>query len=166
MLDFVMQHQELSKWCWAAISVSMGRYYGTRYCQQHEVASALLGFDCSHFQEEPEVAARCNEYAMLDEALQLVGCYSHWSPGRPTFERIQAEIDAGRPICLRVEWYRGGSHYVVLVGYYAGTREIYIEDALHGPSIQAFDKFPNNYRMSGGVWRETFWTCPCLFLEN
>jgi hypothetical protein len=166
VLDFVLQHQELAKWCWAAIAASVGRYYGAQHWHQHEVASALLGFDYSRFQKEPEVAARCDAYAMLDEALRIVGCYSHWSPGRPTFERIRAEIDAGRPLCLRVEWYCGGSHYVVVTGYYADTREIYLEDSLHGPSVQAFDTFPGNYRMTGGVWRETFWTSPPLSLNE
>jgi hypothetical protein len=130
------------------------------------VASALLGFDTSRYQKEPEVAARCDAYAMLDEALRIVGCYSHWSPGRPTFERIRAEIDASRPLCLRVAWYRGGSHYVVVTGYSTDTREIYLEDSLHGPSVQAFDPFPGTYRMTGGVWRETFWTCTPLSLDE
>lgn len=159
VLDFLMQRQELSKWCWAAISVSLGRYYGVARWQQHGVAGALMGFDCSRFREEPRVRARCNKYAMLDEALQLAGCYSHWSPGRPTFERIRAEIDAGRPVCLQIEWRRGGMHYAVVIGYDAGG-ELYVEDPLHGPSVQPFEKFPGGYRKGGGVWRGTYWTCP------
>lgn len=166
VLNFVMQSQKLSKWCWAAISASLEDYYGTLHLSQHEVASAILGFDCSSYQEKPEVAVRCNQYAMLDEALRLVGCYSHWSPGRPTFERIQAEIDCGRPVCPCIEWHSGGCHYVAVIGYYTDTGEIYIKDSLHGSSVQAFSQFPNTYRMSGGVWQGTFWTYPSASMNK
>ena len=159
VLDFVIQRQKLSKWCWAAIAASLGNYYRTSYLQQHEVASRMLKFDCSRFHESTSVATHCNQCAMIDEALRISGCYSHWSPGRPTFDRIQSEIDVGQPICLRLEWYKGGFHYLVLIGYYNETGEIYVDDPLHGSSVQVFENFPSSYRGTGGIWRETFWTC-------
>jgi hypothetical protein len=159
VLDFVMQRQELPKWCWAAISSSLAHYYRAERCGQHEIASALLGFDCSRFRQEQDVRSRCDDYAMLDEALRLARCYSHWSPERPTFERICGEIDHDRPVCVHVQWHRGGSHYVVVTGYYFDSGELYVEDPSHGPSVQNFETFPRNYRMSGGLWRGTFWTC-------
>jgi hypothetical protein len=160
VLDLIVQRQELTHWCWAAISASLGRYYGTRSWQQYEVASVLLGVDCSRFQEDPTVVERCDTEVLLSEALQLMGCYSHWSPGRPTIERIQTEIDADRAVCVHIDWYRGGSHYVVVNGYDSDSGELYISDPLHGPSIQIFDVFPHRYRVSQGVWRGTFWTNP------
>src|SRR4051812_9245539 len=99
ILDLQIQRQVLSNWCWAAIAASLSDYYNMGNWAQHEVASKLLAFDCTGFNEDPALAKCCNIYAMLDDALQIVGCYSHWSPDRPVFERIQAEIDAGRPIC-------------------------------------------------------------------
>jgi hypothetical protein len=160
VLDLIMQRQELEHWCWAAIAVSLGAFYGTRRMMQHEAAGALLGMDCSGFQSEPDVVSRCDVCAMLDDALKLVGCFSHWSPGRPTFERIRTEIDAGRPVCFCVDWKTGGSHYAVISGYYANTREVYVADPLHGPSVQAYSTFPTQYRGIGGFWRGTFWTSP------
>lgn len=162
VLDLSVSRQELPKWCWAAIAGSMGRYYGTGLWPQHEVARAVLGCDCSRFREDEELRARCDAYAMLDDALRLTGCYSHWSPGRPTFERLRAEIVAGRPACLQIDWYRGGAHYVVLTGYYDDTGEVYIQDPLHGPSVQDFASYPRHYCGIGGVWAGTFWTCPPL----
>ena len=159
ILDFIMQPQALPKWCWAAIAVSLGQYYETRSWEQHELASALLGFDCSSFDNQLDVRLRSDNCANLDEALRLAGCYSHWSPGRPTFERLRSEIDAGRPLCLEVQWYRGGSHFLVISGYHADTREVYVDDPLNGPSVQPFENFPRSYRAFGGVWRGTFWTC-------
>lgn len=160
VLDLLMQRQSLPKWCWAAIAASLARYYQSGPYDQHELASALLGIDCTHYQEPLPVAAQCDNEALLHEALTLVGCYSHWSPGRPSFEHIQTELESGRPVCVRIEWHAGGSHYIALIGYYADTGEVYVEDPLHGPSIHPFHAFPDSYRISGGVWRETYWTRP------
>jgi hypothetical protein len=96
--------------------------------------------------------------ARLDEALALAECHSHCSPGRPEFERVAAEIDAGRPVCVQLEWRHGGSHYVVLTGYHPDGREVYVQDPLHGPSVHPFDGFPRRYQGTGGAWRATFWT--------
>ncbi len=153
-----MQHQELSNWCWAAIAASLSAFYGGRQLAQAEVAADVLGYACSGFRADPELAARCNVCARLDDALKAVGGYSHWSPGKPTFARIRTEIDAGRPVCFGLDWLSGGFHYAVVTGYYADAREIYVADPLHGPSVQAFEPFPSRYRGSGGVWRGTFWT--------
>lgn len=160
VLDLALQRQELEHWCWAAIAASLGDYYGLRHLSQHEIAGTLLGLDCTGIREDPHARARCDATAMLDEALKLVGCFSHWSPGRPAFERIQAEIDTGRPVCLAVDWKTGGSHYAVVTGYSTGSRELFVEDPLLGPSVQQFDAFPAHYRGTGGYWRGTYWTCP------
>jgi hypothetical protein len=160
LLNLAMNSQEQQKWCWAALAASLGRYYRTLSWPQHRVVSVLLGFDCSRFRDDEDVRARCDVYAMLDDALRIAGCYSHWSPGRPSFERIRTEIEAGRPVCVQIDWRRGGSHYVALTGYYPDRREIYIQDPLHGPSVQTFDNFPRSYRLSGGAWNGTFWTHP------
>lgn len=159
ILDLRLQPQKLSNWCWAAIAASLSQYYGTKGWQQEAISSHILGFNCSNFQQDKSIEAHCNQYAMLDQALKLVGCYSHWSPSRPSFERIKQEIDRGHPLCVRVEWYGGGFHYLVLMGYYHETKEIYVDDSLYGLSVQNFAEFPHNYRGIGGMWRETFWTC-------
>ncbi|HST58109.1 MAG TPA: papain-like cysteine protease family protein [Longimicrobium sp.] len=155
-----LEIQELGRWCWAAISASLGRFYGTRAWRQHEAAAAVLGFDCSGHREDAALRARCDVNARLDDALALAGCHSHWSAGRPTFERVVSEIGASRPVCVQLEWRHGGSHYVVLSGYHADTREVHVLDPLHGPSVQPFDGFPSGYRGTGGAWRATFWTAP------
>ncbi len=157
VLDLVIEPQEFPKWCWAAIAASLGRYYRTAERSQRQVATDLLGFDCSRLPDTPAGRERCDLYAMLDEALALVGCFSHWSPGRPTFERIRAEIDAGRPVCVQIDWSRNGAHFAVITGYHADRREIHLEDPLHGPSVQQYERFPGAYR-SSGVWRGTYWT--------
>jgi hypothetical protein len=147
ILDLIVERQLRDKWCWAAVAAALGRYYGTRTLAQRDAAAALLGVDGDDG----------NRYAMLDDALRLAGCFSHWSPGRPTYERICDEIDAGRPVCVRIQWRDGGSHYVVLTGHDRRTGELYVQDPQHGPSIHPFEAFPRQYRI-GAVWTETYWT--------
>jgi hypothetical protein len=159
-LPVQLQRQAQSNWCWASIAASLGRYYGTRRVEQHDVASALLGEDCSAFSSDPALALRCNVCAMLDDALRWVGCFSHWSPGRPSFARIRVEIEAGRPLALSVNWHHGGSHFLLVTGYCRDTEELQVDDPLHGTTLQRYADFPQNYRTVGGVWRGTYWTCP------
>ncbi|NEW06828.1 hypothetical protein GK047_12485 [Paenibacillus sp. SYP-B3998] len=166
VLPLILEPQQLSNWCWAALSASIGRYYGAVDMGQPEIAGKLLAMDCSRHMEEPEVATACNTVAMLDDALRLVGCFSHWSPAKPAFERIAMEIDAGRPVCLCLEWKFGGTHYAVITGYSARAGDVYIEDPLHGSSVQAYASFPGGYLGSAGYWRGTYWTQSPLNMEG
>ncbi len=156
VLGLALEPQSLGNWCWAAIASSIGRYYGTGDWSQADVARALLGGPGTDTERNP--TASWDEYARLDAALGAVGCFSHWSPGRPTFERVQVEIQAGRPVCVHIDWRAPGSHYVVITGYFGRTREIYVDDSRHGRSIQPYDRFPSDYHARGGVWIGTFWT--------
>lgn len=155
-----MEPQELSRWCWAAIAVSMARFYNTGRWRQSDVAGRVLGYDCSGYRENPNLQQQCNQNRTLDEALQVTECFSHWSPGKPAFERIMAELDSGRPLCIRIEWFKGSAHYVVIFGYHGIRRELHIADSRYGVSQHSFDRFPLGYQTGGGVWTENFWTCP------
>lgn len=158
-LDLVVERQALGNWCWAAVGAAFAGYYRGCAESQHDVASALLGYDCSGCGTDAGLSARCNVLAMLDRVLADLGCFSHWSPGKPTLERIEAEIDAGRPLAVSIDWLRGGSHYVAVAGCSVAAGEVYVADPLHGPSVQAFSAFPHGYR-GGGYWRGTYWTAP------
>jgi len=158
-LDLVVERQALGNWCWAAIGAAFADYYRGAPQTQHGVASGLLGYDCSGSGADPALSARCNVMAMLDAVLERLGCFSHWSPGKPALERIEAEIDAGRPIALSIDWRSGGSHYVAVTGCSVEAGDVYVADPLHGPSVQAFATFPHQYR-GGGYWRGTYWTAP------
>lgn len=149
--------QALSRWCWAAIGAAFAGYYRGIAPTQETVASTVLGCDCSAWQADGALRAWCDVPAMLDEVLSTVGCYSHWSPGKPTLERVAAEIGSGRPLACAVDWCGGGSHYVAVVGCRAERGEIDVADPLHGPSLQSYAGFPHRYR-GGGYWRGTYWT--------
>lgn len=45
-LNFTMQKQTQTNWCWAAVSASVGNYYGTGSWTQCGVATAALDRNC------------------------------------------------------------------------------------------------------------------------
>ena len=153
-----LQRQLLGRWCWAAIAADLANFYHKRLISQTEVASMVLGFDCNGFNHDTDLTERCNVNYKLDEALSAVQCYSHWSPGKPSFERLQFELSLGQPVCCRINWFKGDAHYVVIYGYNNQTRELYIADPLHNTCQIAYAAFPKKYNETGGVWTETYWT--------
>ncbi|HKF49967.1 MAG TPA: papain-like cysteine protease family protein [Terracidiphilus sp.] len=155
-LDVCLEKQHRRNWCWAAIASALGRYYGTSGASQDEIASRALASDSSRGDERAEVDEANVEFR-LDRALQAAGCFSHWSAGKPVFERIRFEINMGRPLGARIEWHHGGAHYVVIHGYRDEGELVLVGDSQHGPGEYALSRFPSLYR-EGGAWTETFWT--------
>jgi len=156
VLDLSVERQEKSRWCWSAIAVSLARFYGTGDWRQSDLAAQVLAGSGS-LPPENETDP-LNREALLEDALRLVRCFSHWSSGRPTFERLAMELSLGRPLCVRVGWHKGGGHYAVISACAPETRKIFVNDPLHGISAQLFDNFPAYYLAKRGVWAETIWT--------
>ena len=145
-LSLVPDLQSAENWCWAAIAASVARHYGAAPADQNEIAARLTG--------------SLDREARLDAALRLTGCFGHWSPGKPLFDRVRFEINAGRPFAARIAWHQGAGHYVLVTGYHAdGTLQI--DDPATGQSVAPYSGFPERYR-SGGGWTETFWTTPLI----
>lgn len=157
VLDMQLEKQLWDRWCWASIASCVGRYYQTADWDQLEIACKVLKRDCSQITKDKINQSLYNKTCTLDKALDLVKCYSHWSLGKPTFERVQHEIRNNRPVCFRIEWHSGGAHYALIKGYNIATGRVYIEDSLHGSSRQLFSSFPRVYITFGGVWTDTFW---------
>lgn len=139
--------QERARWCWAAIAVGLETYYGGPARSQEALARALLDGDALDRELE------------LDRALIAVGCYGHWSPGKPTLARLRFELNLGRPIAARVEWHGGGGHYVLVTGHDTRCDDLLIADPRRGPARVSFAAFPRGYDR-GGTWTESFWTLP------
>lgn len=158
-LPIAVEPQLRSRWCWAAIASAVAAYYKTMSIGQHQIADSLIagpGLKNGPYTNEDLFEKNVN--FKLDVALKYVQCFSHWTIGKPVFERIQFEINQGRPLGVRLEWFKGGAHYILVNGYNDQEESIMIEDPLHGPGILRFDRFPENYRESGAVWTETFFT--------
>mgnify|MGYP001799770388 CR=1 FL=1 len=153
LLEMEVPQQEMSNWCWAALSVGLSSYYHQEVLSQEYIVHQLL--------EVPEKGSTPDDYNKeyrLDFAFQFVNVFSHWSLGKPSFDRIKVEINQGRPIGVRIQWYKGGAHYVLLTGYKDEDRSVKIEDPMRGKFYMKMDDFPKEFRNGGAVWAETFWT--------
>jgi hypothetical protein len=149
-----IDRQERSNWCWAAIGAALSKYYHqTNFTQESIAAMQLHGLNDNIEQHTTDL--NCDQ--RLDEVLSKLHCFSHWSLGKPSFDRIQYEINCGKPVCVRIQWFKGGSHYVTIKGYNAVKGLVVIEDTLIGETEYLFDDFPSKYG-GGAVWIETYWT--------
>jgi hypothetical protein len=158
-LPIHVKKQLKSRWCWVAIACAVGEYYQTCNLRQKDLVRILLkDIDNKESQYSKGEIKERNINFKLDIALKFVNGFSHWTIGKPSFERIQFEINQGRPVCIRLEWFKGGAHYVLVRGYNSEQETIFIEDSLHGSGIESFKNFPDKYCKSGAVWTETFWT--------
>jgi hypothetical protein len=153
-LAFTMRSQRLRDWCWAAVSVSVDRFYNLKSTwTECAIAEAELGLSCC------KSAQQCNRVHLLDPPLdRLKRLRQAPLPRVLTFAEIQEQIDAGNPICVRIEWTDGGGHFTVISGYAisrAGVNKITLEDPFYGHSEAAYDAFLTKYQGSG-KWTGTF----------
>lgn len=158
-LPIKIKKQKKSRWCWAAITSAVAAYYKVgKFSQKYIVDSLLNDFDENLDKYTPEEILDKNINFKLDVALKYIKCFSYWTIGKPSFERIQFEINQGRPFGVRLEWFKGGAHFILIHGYNTKHKTLFILDSIHGRSVVKHDDFPNLYRESGAVWTETFWT--------
>jgi len=154
-----LQKQLKSRWCWASIACSIFQYYEDIKMEQSDLVKSLQGelnIDKTQYSERDILSKNVN--FKLEEALKKVGCFSHWTFGKPSFERIQFEINHGRPFAVRLEWFKGGAHYILVKGYCLKSKTLFVEDSIHGSTTIEYQEFPNRYQGSGAVWTETYWT--------
>ncbi|MDJ0676698.1 MAG: papain-like cysteine protease family protein [Calothrix sp. MO_167.B42] len=165
ILDFLLEKQVLSCWCWAAIGASIGKFYKTCFLTQQQIADKLLNISPGKSSKVDDIHNN-NKQLTLDKSLKIAKSYSHWSLGRPSFERILLELTMGHPVCVRIEWFTGGAHYLVIKGANPKEKSLYLDDSLNGQSIMSYSHFPKRYNDIGGVWTETFWTAPNIDNQN
>jgi len=149
-LNFSVQPQTQSNWCWAALSASVGNYYGTGSWTQCAVANAELGRNACCSQPGP-----CNVYGYLDSALRTTRCYGGMREDRMQMPAIDNQLGMGRPVGLRCAWYGGGAHFLTIYGSDGGY--LLVADSIYGYSTRALNSFPASYN-GGGHWTHTYFT--------
>jgi Papain-like cysteine protease AvrRpt2 len=156
-LDFEMQPQQHSNWCWAAVATSVAHFYNRNSkWTQCRVANRNLGKKgCCE-----GLGRKCNKIGHLQDSLKLVG---HSEPprfieGKIPFRRAQHEINARRPVGVRTQW-RGSEigHYIAIVGYHSGLKMLTVEDPTYGTSHVHYRVFCRDYRGSG-KWTRSYCT--------
>ncbi|HEU4905250.1 MAG TPA: papain-like cysteine protease family protein [Solirubrobacterales bacterium] len=159
-LAFSVQPQQRTLWCWAAVAVSVADYYAPPTSwTQCSLASAQFGeADCC----ANGASKSCNRVWRLDKALSDVGALSQMdsapadSGGLPA--PVGREIDAGRPVGIRIGWDKGG-HFIVLDGYRDDGAMVALEDPLYGSSDLPTAILYRGYQ-GRGSWTHTYFTKP------
>lgn len=152
-LNFTIEPQVQSNWCWSAVAVSIGNYYKTGSWTQCGVASAHLDRECCK-QPRP-----CNIPSNLDGALKITRSFSGMLLTRLQPDVIEQQIRLGRPIGLRCAWNGGGAHFMVIYGF--DNSHVMIADSIYGDTVHFIYSFPLLYN-GGGTWTHTYLTCNTL----
>jgi hypothetical protein len=122
--------QQTPVWCWAAVSEMIFRYYG-RGATQCQILSGWYQRDCCLFSQSCQTTASIQ--AIQQTLLAFGGVRSTALPGPISFQNVQSEINAGRPVIVA---YRGSfaGHVVIIHGYDANGN-VYIRDPLFGSFV-------------------------------
>ena len=154
-MPFLMEKQKQSEWCWAAVALSIERYFSPySVWGQCGIAAQVLP-DAKDSCDYPQ---NHDKPAQLEVALAAVSRLKETRKGAMKFEDLQRELDAGSPVCVRIKWTGDGAHFVVLTGYRVSAsnlRVVDIADPLYPDSTRAFDDFPSTYQ-GGGEWTDSF----------
>lgn len=157
-LDFRMQRQMHSNWCWAAVATSVALFYNpkSKWTQCGVAERYLHQRHCCG----KHVNGECNQTGHLQEVLPLVGHAAEpaYVEGKIPFTRAQQEIDAGRPLGVRTLWRDGeGAHFLAIIGYHRGLKMLTVADPIFGQSHVHYRAFSTNYRHSGR-WVDSYYT--------
>jgi hypothetical protein len=153
----IMQTQEEDEWCWAAVAASVDHYFSPGSTKtQCAVAQDILhpqGITCCQNKDDCDVPQRLQD-ALTDvqhlEQPPVLGALS--------FPQVQAQINAGFPVCVRIQWPGGGGHFVAIDGYGwspAGNPQVHVVDPLSLEFTMDYSDLVSAYQ-SVGTWSATF----------
>ncbi len=157
-LGLVEQHQQETEWCWSATTVSIELFYdpNSTLTQCELVNQAFNQTTCC---QNPSSGA-CNQPWYPNLALTIVGHLASTASGKPTFQTITSQLNAGHPVSIAIYWTGGGGHNPAVDGYddaNAAQPTIELQDPWYGRSTQDFNSFPNSYQ-GGATWGESYFT--------
>lgn len=162
-IEFEMQEQCHSNWCWAAVAASVATYYNQgRVVRQCEVADLDLKRDdcCQHPCGEEGVDF--NVTNVLASPLNRLRCLERYArKKRATADEVLEELTAERALCARLVWRDGGAHFVTIVGCWRdaeGNVILVLDDPFWGRSEYSYDGFAEHYQLLSGKWTDTYFT--------
>ena len=154
-LNFSMQSQTQTNWCWSAVSVSTSRFYNSAsQWTQCSLANQQLGqTSCCN----DGSTSGCNQTWYLDQALAETGNLDAWQSGTVSQQILEGEIVRRLPIGVRIGWSGGGGHFVIVDGATAANTTVHVEDPIYGTSDIAYSTLASSYQGSGS-WTHTYFT--------
>lgn len=163
LLNFQIQKQLMSNWCWAAVTASINQFYlPASVLSQGDIVSTEL--DLPSCKRTPPLPY-CNKQFDLSVALDHLKLLDQTIDNVIYPDKILEEIISQRPVPCQVNFEDIGGHVVVIYGYRLNdardTRNPYLSvaDPQYGDSrFIAYNDLINNYR--GGIWVRTYLTQP------
>ncbi|WFU10355.1 papain-like cysteine protease family protein [Rhizobium sp. CB3090] len=158
-IQFEMQSQIMTLWCWAAAASSVSFYLDRKYpVTQKQIVAQQHGFD-----EKAELDDEWNKEGHLREALEFVLCLASIEIGPVSFRSVIWELGNGRPVLGQIEWDDGSGHAIALSGCRIDDddNEYYtVEDPGVDPSVWERENPTQwvlaNYWDVPGEWTHTF----------
>ena len=152
-MHYPLEHQEMGLWCWAAVALSVTKYFDpATEMTQCSVASAVKNKKCCA--DKPG----CNQADLLEVALGKVGHFNQVLPRRLSFSELRDVLRAGTPVCVRIGWFGGGGHFVVVTGFTVnefGEQLVAVADPLYESDTWPYDEFASGY-LRAGQWTHTY----------
>jgi hypothetical protein len=153
--NFHVPIQQQTNWCWSAVSVGVAARAGAVW-QQCNIAALELGQNCCPAGTN---SSTCNVPYYLDRALTRVGHFASMIGGvAPLNPQVMTEVNANRPVGVRIAWVGGGAHFIAIAGYStSGGQFVDVEDPWYSASTVAYAVLQNAYKGTGS-WTRTYWT--------
>ncbi len=159
--NFEIETQQKLNWCWAAVAATVASYFDpSKPIEQCAIAKLALGLDCCKDSKD-----KCDQPAALETALDAVNTATGQAlnnspiPKSQTFGIIRKQIDSGRPLCARIQWFaESGAHFVMLSGYsisQSGEFWVDVSDPYYEDSTIPYEQFVNAY-LDAGEWSDTY----------
>lgn len=156
VLPFAMTPQTELQWCWAATSASVAMFFvPSSGWVQCAVASKAFSIQCCGGASS---GPTCNQPWYLNQALAIVGHLHHMTGQAEMFSTVQAEIAAGRPLCVRVGWSGDGGHFLAIHGWQVaadGVEYYHVDDPIFGKQTVERRKFETAYQHNG-TWTHSY----------
>jgi hypothetical protein len=154
-LNFSMQPQTQTNWCWSAVSVSTSKFYNfSSQWTQCALANQQLG-QSTCCQSGGTTA--CNQTWYLDKALTETGNLDNWQSGTVSEQILEGELIRTFPVGIRIGWSGGGGHFVIVDGATTSNSTVHVEDPIYGTSDIAYSTLTSSYQGSGS-WTHTYFT--------
>ncbi len=157
LVGFSVPTQTGTYWCWSAVGVGVAAFYQSGNWTQCRLVGDVLGRNCC----ASPIPNGCDVCNSLDASLQTVGHYRKRSDQVETFPVVQAELNAQRPMGIRIKWAGGGAHFFALYGWYVdsnGTEFVEVADPLYGSGPETYARVVSRYRGPGNTWTHSYFT--------
>jgi hypothetical protein len=115
-----------------------------------------MNMDCC-----PENMA-CDHAAFLEDALAVVGHLREAGEGVLSFDDVRRQLQKGLPVGVRIGWFGGGGHFVMIVGYRVsetGQAMVRVADPKYTGGRISYDALVHAYE-DQGEWTHTYLVRP------